>query len=154
MSVLKRLRPVVAGLVVGVAITAAGEYFSQSVYPLPAGVDIHDKAQMVAAMETMPPDAFYLLLAIYAIGALAAGIVATIMSRRTYLPFKSQTAIDAALRTPASARPAIICGVVLTIAGLANSISLPHPMWFVVANAIIYIPAAYIGFMINSKSNR
>jgi hypothetical protein len=48
-------------------------------------------------------------------------------------------------------QPAIIVGIVLLLSGLFNLLYLPHPLWFVVLNLILYVPAAYLGYLLVKK---
>jgi hypothetical protein len=36
-------------------------------------------------------------------------------------------------------------GVLLTLAGVANNLMLPPPLWFWIASLIVLLPAAYLG---------
>lgn len=41
-------------------------------------------------------------------------------------------------------RHGIILGVLLTLAGIANNLMLPPPLWFWIASLVVFIPAAYV----------
>jgi hypothetical protein len=61
------------------------------------------------------------------LGSLAGGCVAAWIGRRT----------RAAL--------ALVLGGLLTLAGIANNLMAPPPLWFWIAGLIVLIPAAYVG---------
>ena len=42
-------------------------------------------------------------------------------------------------------RQAIVVGVLLTLAGIANNLMLPPPLWFWVASVLVLLPAALLG---------
>jgi hypothetical protein len=39
----------------------------------------------------------------------------------------------------------LVLGVLLTLAGVANNLMLPPPLWFWVASLVVFMPAAYFG---------
>ena len=79
-------------------------------------------------MSLMPKAALVLLLVVYAIASLSGGIIATIISGKT------------------KSSPAISVGIVLTLLGVYNTWVLPHPTWFNIINAVLYLPFAYLGY--------
>jgi hypothetical protein len=116
-----------AGLAVAAAAIAAIEALGHMMYPLPPGLDTHDRAQLSAYIETLPLPAFLFVLAAWAGGVLAgAGTVALLVKR------------------PSPFFIVIITGIVL-LASIGNMLMLPHPLWFMLA-ALVLIPAAgYLG---------
>lgn len=81
----------------------------------------------------MPEKAFMLLAVVYIIGSFFAGIIATLVSKRVE-------------RTPA-----MVVGIVLTLAGLFNVFHTSHPGWFVAINLVIYMAFAYLGYLVARK---
>jgi hypothetical protein len=39
----------------------------------------------------------------------------------------------------------MVLGVLLTLAGVANNLMLPPPVWFWIATFAVFLPATYIG---------
>lgn len=138
---IRRIVPPLAGIVTGIVLIYAGEAFIHSSFPPPQDLDIHNKAQVLEYMNKLPSTVFVMMILCYGISSFLAGIAATAAARQYYKEDVPGTPI----------RPAIITAVVLTLAGLINAIILPHPTWFVVANAIIYLPAAFVGYTLVRK---
>jgi hypothetical protein len=82
----------------------------------------------------MPIAAFIWILLGYAVSAFAGGLIATLISGRR------------------KALPAIIVGAVLMVGGIMNLIMIPyHPVWFMIANLIVYLPFAWLGYFFIRK---
>jgi hypothetical protein len=128
MDLTRYVLPVIAGAITGMILIAIGEFGIYYLYPLPPGTRVNDADSLAVAMKLMSPNAFVLLLVNYFIASFCAGLVATLVAKRTTL------------------RPALVVGLVLTLAGLYNVIYMPHPLWFSIVNLLIYIPAAYLGY--------
>jgi hypothetical protein len=136
MSAAKRLVPIAGGILSGITIVVTTDSVIGALYPAPPEIDMTDGTQLTSFVEKMPDTAFALMLAGYVAASLAAGIVATALAKR----------YSRGLITPM--RPAVICGVVLTAANIANAFQLPHPMWLIAANVIFHLPAALLGYFI------
>ena len=125
---------VFAGILAGAAIMMLFEFhLIPALYPLPAGTDVKDMVAMKLAASHMPAGAFLLLLASYAIASLIAGMVATLVSKRTM------------------ATPAIVVGIFFTAGGIMNNLQIPHPLWFAIINLFLYLPLSYLGLVITRK---
>ncbi|AWA30692.1 hypothetical protein HYN48_11675 [Flavobacterium magnum] len=94
-------------------------------YPFPDNVSADDPEAMRIYMESIPAMAAVLLLAGYAVGAFFGGLVASAISKR--------------------ARQAVIVGIVLTVANIANVVTIPHPLWLSVVSTIVFLPFAWLG---------
>jgi len=81
----------------------------------------------------MPEKNFVLSAVVYMIGSFFAGIIATLVSKRV------------------ERIPAIVVGIVLTLAGLFNMFNMLHPGWFVAVNLVVYIAFTYLGYLIARK---
>lgn len=47
---------------------------------------------------------------------------------------------------------ALITGAVLMVGGIMNIIMIPyHPQWFIIADVFMYLPFAWIGYMVAKK---
>ena len=124
----------IVGASAGLAIIALGENLVlPKFYSLPTGVDPKDKNALAAAIATMPIGAFLALLVNYGLASLLGGLVASLVVGRD------------------NKKPALIVGVLLTMAGLANCIMVPQPIWFTALNLLEYLPFAYLGFLIVQK---
>lgn len=133
MSISRYVLPVVVGAMAGMMLISAGEQGVHTMYPFDAGLDLHDRDSVARAMAAMPLAAFVMLLVNYVICSFGAGLAATMVAGRT------------------TARPAVVVGIVLTLAGLYNVLNLPHPLWFIICSIPAYLPAAYIGYAVVKK---
>ncbi len=129
MQITKYILPVVVGIILGAILINQGENLVIKFYPLPPGINQHDKEAIAIALKQMPLSAFLFLLVNYALCSLIAGVISTLIAKRTTLI------------------PAIVVGIFLTAGGLFNVISIKHPMWFSILNLFIYLPFTYLGYM-------
>lgn len=129
MEFTKYVLPVVVGSMSGMILITVGEIGIHQLYPLAPGTDMYDAESLAKAMAQLPSNAFMLLLLNYIVCSFLAGLIATLVAGRTAI------------------RPAIIVGIVLTLAGLYNTISLPHPLWFSILNMLVYLPFAWLGYL-------
>jgi uncharacterized protein YacL len=130
----KTIFAIIGGLVsasIGMMIVQSiGHY----VYPLPDGIDPSDVEQLKAYIKTAPLGAFWFLLLSYSVGSLIGGIVTS------YIDQKSKF------------RNGLIIGVLLSIAGLVQLMTIPHPFWFAILSECLYIPFVLIGIFIIPKT--
>jgi hypothetical protein len=116
-----------AGLAAAAAAIAAIEALGHMIYPLPPGLNVHDRAQLTAYIETLPLPAFLFVLAAWAGGVFAgAGTVALLVKQ------------------PSPFYIVIITGLVL-LGAIGNMLMLPHPMWFMLAVMVLIPAAGYLG---------
>jgi hypothetical protein len=125
-AVVRSVLSVLAGVVVAVALIAAVQYVNALVY-WPAGVDPNDEAKLKEVIAGLPVPAFLVVLVGYVLGAFCGAGVAAYLAGRA--PFVHGGVI----------------GVLLLGASVSNLRSIPHPMWFVIANLTIVLPAALLG---------
>jgi hypothetical protein len=131
MNFTRYVLPVVVGAMAGMILITLGEMWitMQAV----GNIDTHDPNAMAIAVKNMPAKVFVYLLVNYAVCSFGAGLVATLVGGRILL------------------RPALVVGVVLTLAGLYNSMHLTHPAWFSGMNLAAYLPFSYLGYLVIRK---
>lgn len=122
-----KILPTLSGLATAVIVIMAMEFLSSKIYPPPSGIDFQDPVALKAYVNSLPVTAFLLLLTGYALAAFLGGLVIKKVAKNN------------------ARRPVIILGIILTIFAVMNMISIPHPLWFVIINLLIYIPFALIG---------
>ena len=105
-------------------MVAAIETISSVVYPPPPELDISDQAALAEYVAALPMGAFLLVLIAHAIGSFVAGGVCTLIAKSTWY-------LGAGL-----------IGCLLTVAGIVNLVTIPHPTWFAVVDWMLYIPPA------------
>lgn len=111
------------GVTVSVLVVVLMDTLVGTMYPLPSGTDLNDRAGMAHALAAMPTAAFLLLLAGW---VLAAGAGAYLAAR---------------LATRSPALHGMIVAIFVLVATVANLAAIPHPGWLWPA-AVILIPAA------------
>jgi len=130
MSVLKKAAAVIAGFVVASIVMMIIEFINGRVlYPdlAKAAEGVTDPEVIRGIMARAPVGAFLVVLLGWLLGGLAGGWSAT------------RIAGDGSLRC------GVILGALLTLAGVANNLMLPPPLWFWVASLLVLFPSAYFG---------
>ena len=102
-------------------------------YPAPEGMDMNDPAAFGAWVTTLPVGALLGVEGSYVLGSLFAGFVG-------------------AVAQPAHGRViALVCGVLFTLANIANVMMIPHPTWMVILTMITFLPLSLAGAMLGAK---
>ncbi len=133
MRIASLILPVVIGSVTGIIAISSGEIYLHHLFPYTPGTNENEAHSLALAIKQMPAKAFQLLLVNYMLGSFLAGFIATLLARRI------------------NVIPAIVVGVVLTLSAIFNIITLPHPLWFSVANLMVYLPFSYFGYLVIKK---
>lgn len=132
-AVLRHALAVVAGIVVAVAIIMLFEGLNSQFFPPPAGLEHATPGEMAAWLRTLPTGAFLVVLAGYGVGALAGSATAA-----RFAPTRA-------------AHLAGVVGAFLLAASLMNLVALPHPAWFWVANVLLIIGGAWVGWRLGLR---
>ena len=96
------------GIVVAFATVFAINLAGHQVYPLPSDLNMRDPEAVGAFIETMPPGALAIVVIAWFAGALDGGIVAALVSRRSWTVWP-------------------VAGLVAA-AGVINVLMIPHPV--------------------------
>src|SRR5262249_19667245 len=88
---------------------------------------VTDRETMRALLASAPVGALLVVLAGWVLGSLLGGFAVAWIGRRS------------------PGGHAVALGALLTLAGLANNLMLPPPLWFWVAGLVVFVPAAYLG---------
>lgn len=123
---LRNILGTIAGLAVAILVITLVQMVSSSMYPMPEGLEMSDQEGFAAYIKTLPTSAFLIVLLGYVLGSIAGGFVSTFVAKTKYVP-------------------ALIVGLLLTIASILNSMSIPQPMWVSALSIIVMIPGAYLG---------
>ncbi len=123
----RRVAGVIVGLVAGFLAVSLIESLSSLIYPPPADLDFGNSEAVRAFISDLPIPAFLIVLAAHAGGALIGGFVCAAMVRE---------------RWPAGS---LMVGSVLLIGGAVILLRIPHPIWFSIADLILYLPTAVVG---------
>lgn len=129
MKVFRGILAVVAGFVVASVVMMCVEFVNgHLIYPElgRAAEGLTDREAIRQVMAAAPVGAFLVVLFGWILGSVAGGYVA------------------AKITAVAPMRHAIITGVLLTLAGIANNLMLPPPTWFWIG-IVVFLPAAWFG---------
>ena len=128
--ILRSTLAVIAGFVVASMLMMLVEFLNgQVLHPElgRAAAGMTDREAIRALLSAAPVTAFLVVLAGWMLGAFAGGWVAARLAPRATL------------------RHGLVLGVILTLAGIANNLMIPPPLWFWVAGLVVFVPAAYAG---------
>ena len=134
---IRSILAVLAGFVVASAVMMAveavnGRYLHPDVAKLAEGVT--DREVLRSILAGAPIGALLVVILGWVLGSLAGGCVAAWIGRRALVGH------------------ALAVGGLLTLAGIANNLMIPPPLWFWVAGLIVFIPAAYAGARLAPKA--
>lgn len=125
--ILRSVLAVGAGVVAGGLTVFGIEVLGRLAVPPPPGHDPGDPASIAAAMAAMPPAAFAILLLAYVTGPT---LGAWLAARRA----PSRPTLHAAS-----------VGAFFVAGGLSNFLTIPHPVWFVIAAMVVLVAAPFVG---------
>lgn len=128
--VVRSVLAVAAGFVVASAVMMAveavnGRYLYPELGKLAEGVK--DREVLRSIITGAPAGALIVVILGWVLGSLAGGCVAAWIGRR------------------APVAHALVLGGLLTLAGIANNLMIPPPLWFWVAGLIVFLPTTYAG---------
>ncbi len=129
-SILKSVGAVIAGFIVASIVMMMVEFFNGRVlYPglAEAAAGMTDREAIRELLAGAPTGAFLVIIGGWILGGIAGGWTA------------------ARLSGGASIGHGLALGVLLTLAGIANNLMLPPPLWFWVASLPVFLPATYAG---------
>lgn len=137
---LKSIFAVLLGLCFAFVLIVLSQMIGHSIYPIPEefkNIDFSDpanRAQLEALMLAAPTGSLILVLIGYMLAAFGGGMLAAFMDR-TQKPKLS-----------------LIVGALLTLAGISNLMSIPHPTWFAILNLPSFLLFAWLGSFLISNS--
>ena len=132
-SFLKTLGIYLASLVAGSLAIFLVESLGHILYPLPPGVSMSDPSTLENYVITAPTLALLFPIIGHAIGSMISGMTMTLFTGRTALP------------------NVLILALIWTGIGVYVAISMPHPEWFKVLDAVVYLPMTYLGYRLLRK---
>jgi hypothetical protein len=129
-SALRSITAVVAGFIATSIVMMVVEMLNGRVlYPelAKAADGVKDREAIRALLAAAPAGAFLVVVAGWILGGVAGGWV------------------TARLAAQGSAAHGLVLGALLTLAGVANNLMVPPPLWFWIASLVVLMPAAYVG---------
>ncbi|HIG15887.1 MAG TPA: hypothetical protein EYQ31_00485 [Candidatus Handelsmanbacteria bacterium] len=121
---IRALLGVFGGLVLAMGMVYVLQGIGHQIYPPPAGLDPKNREAFAAAVDAMPVMALGMVLIAYAVGTFAGAWFAARVGGRSFYAF--------------------LVGGVMTLAGMGNMITVPHPLWFTVAGTLVFLPSAWL----------
>lgn len=117
------------GMVVCVVIVFGIESIGTLLNPLPDGIDARDVNQVRDYMASGGASftAMFMVLLAYIAGCFGGAYVATKLAPRRGL------------------MPALVIGQIALVLVIVNLITIPHPIWMVVATLLVPLPSAWAG---------
>jgi hypothetical protein len=129
-SALRSLVAVVVGFVAASIVMMIVETINGRVLYPKLGIaaqGVTDRETIRALLATAPVGAFLVVIGGWILGGVAGGWT------------------TARLATKAKTGHALVLGALLTLAGVANNLMIPPPLWFWFVSLLVLLPAAYLG---------
>jgi len=126
---LRNLLSVVGGAFVGMNIGRLLGGYSAKKYPMPDTVEPTDPEAYFNFLQSLPSEAFYIILAAHALGSFVAAIIAGRIAESN------------------KKKMAMITVFVMFVLTIALAMMVPNPRWFVVSDIIVVLLAGWIGTM-------
>jgi hypothetical protein len=127
--VIRNILAVIAGFVAASAVMMVVESINGHVLFPELGKmaeGVTDPEKIRAIMANAPVAALVVVIFGWALGSVAGGFLTTLISKKPR-------------------GPALVLGILLTLAGIGNNLMLPPPVWFWIATLVVFLPAAYLG---------
>ena len=122
---------VVASVVMMIIETINGRVLYPGLGKVAEGVT--DREVVRGLLAAAPIGAFLVVIFGWALGSVVGGWVAARIGGRAPIGH------------------ALVLGVLLTLAGIANNLMVPPPLWFWIASLVVLLPAAYAGGRLVSR---
>lgn len=129
----RKFLSIAVGILAGAIVIALVEMICQAIYPLPQDMDISNPLEMAEYVRVIPIGALLIVLLGWALGAIVSGLIASLI-------MKESKGISA-----------LICGAALLAMGIVNMMLIPHPIWFWFLGVLIFLPSAWVGFLLVDK---
>ena len=129
-SALRSIAAVVAGFIAASIVMMIIETINGRVlHPelARAAAGLTEREAIRTLLATAPVGAFLVVIAGWILGGVAGGWVTARLAAR------------------ATAGHGLVLGALLTLAGVANNLMVPPPLWFWIASLVVLMPAAYVG---------
>ena len=136
-QLLRNVLALLAGIAIGGGVNMALITLSPSLIPPPAGVDVNSAESLSKAMHLFEPRHFVMPFLAHALGTLAGALVAYMIAATYKAPM------------------AYVVGAVFLCGGVAASLMIPAPAWFIALDLLAaYLPMAWWGVQIGSRLQR
>jgi hypothetical protein len=137
LNLLRNALALLGGIAIGGAVNMALITLSPSVIAPPAGVDVNDAASLAASIHLFEPRHFLMPFLAHAVGTFAGSLASYLISATYKVPI------------------AYVVGVVFLCGGVAASLMIPAPGWFIALDLVAaYLPMAWVGIRIGERMTR
>ena len=132
-TLLRNVLAFIAGVAIGCVVNMALVMLSPSLIPPPDGVNVNDPESLSRSMHLFAPRHFVMPFLAHALGTLAGAVAAYLIAEHK-LPM------------------ALVIGVVFLCGGVAASLMVPAPTWFIALDLLAaYLPMAWLGTKIGAR---
>lgn len=121
------------GIVVSFLVIFSVQMVNYQLFPLPPNVNPQDFEAMTKHAKELPALAHWIVLFSHILGSITGAYVVTKIAESAHVKL------------------AIGLGVFLLIMGVITIFRLPHPMWFTLVDILVYVPSAYLGYLLGRK---
>jgi len=118
---------IIVGLTAAFFMTWGIQMINYSLFPMPEGLEVTDTEAMKKYVAGLPMTAYIIVLLSHILGAFVGAWVGSVVA-------------DSHER-----KISIGIGSFLLIMGLINLLSIPHPVWFIIVDLLVFIPSALLG---------
>src|SRR4051794_32469325 len=129
-SALRSIAAVVAGFIVASIVMMIIEFINgRFLFPElgKAAEGVTDREEIRALVAGAPMGALLVVIVGWILGGIAGGWTTARLSARSTLSH------------------GLVLGALLTLAGVANNLMIPPPLWIWIASLVVLMPAAYLG---------
>ena len=134
MTILRNILAIILGIVIGGAVNMSLIMLGPLVIPPPAGVDVTNTQSLIASIHLFEVRHFVFPFLAHALGTLVGALTAFLVAGSHRSVF------------------AYIVGAFSLAGGIAASVMIPAPLWFIVLDLVVaYLPMAWIGTVIGRR---
>lgn len=127
MRIVKSILAIIVGVVIGSVVNGGIIFLSNAIFGAPEGMDLFDAESVKAHADKLTTANFVGTLLAHQLGTLVGSFVAAKIAPAGKMIF------------------AIVIGAWFLLGGLYAISLIPAPIWFVVADLVLYIPLAFTG---------
>ena len=134
MTIIRNILAIIVGIVIGGAVNMSLIMLGPLVIPPPAGVDVTNTQSLIASIHLFEVRHFVFPFLAHALGTLVGALTAFLVTGSHRSVF------------------AYIVGAFSLAGGIAASVMIPAPLWFIVLDLVVaYLPMAWIGTVIGRR---
>ncbi|MBK7686316.1 MAG: hypothetical protein IPJ25_10165 [Rhodocyclaceae bacterium] len=133
-KLLRNVLAVIVGIVIGGFVNMALITISPAIIPPPIGVDVNNAESLSQGMHLFEPRHFLMPFLAHALGTLVGALVAYLIAATV------------------KGRFAYAIGMVNLCGGIAASLMIPAPAWFIALDLLVaYLPMAWLGIQAGNR---